>query len=131
VINTDAHAIGHLDNMRYGVFQARRAGLTAGDVLNTLPYERFREALASRRATAGRASSAPATDGAGKTPRRAQEPAASRPTRSARAEKTPAVAASRPRPGRAVKAAGEEARLAPAASRKGASGRTSKRRPAR
>src|SRR5262249_20837670 len=49
VIDTDAHAVRQLDLMRYGVFQARRAGLTKGDVLNALPYERFREALAARR----------------------------------------------------------------------------------
>jgi histidinol phosphatase-like PHP family hydrolase len=31
--------------MRYGVEQARRAGLTAEDVLNTLPFERFWAAI--------------------------------------------------------------------------------------
>jgi DNA polymerase (family 10) len=45
VIDTDAHRIGELDLMRYGVEQARRAGLTAGDVMNTLPYEKFRAAM--------------------------------------------------------------------------------------
>jgi DNA polymerase (family 10) len=35
VINTDAHRTQDLDLMRYGVEQARRAGLTAADVLNT------------------------------------------------------------------------------------------------
>ena len=44
VIDTDAHAIPHLDNMRYGVFQARRAGLTKDDVLNTLPIAAFEKA---------------------------------------------------------------------------------------
>ncbi len=34
-INTDAHTIGQLDNMRYGVAVARRAWLTPKDVLNT------------------------------------------------------------------------------------------------
>lgn len=34
-VNTDAHAIGELDHMRWGVNQARRAWLTAADVLNT------------------------------------------------------------------------------------------------
>jgi hypothetical protein len=48
VIDTDAHAAVQLDAMRYGVFVARRAGLTRHDVLNTLPYARFRSALASR-----------------------------------------------------------------------------------
>ena len=49
VIDTDAHAVKQLDHMRYGVFQARRAGLTRADVLNALPLERFRETLAARR----------------------------------------------------------------------------------
>ena len=35
VINTDAHRPEQLDNMRCGVLQARRGGLTAKDVLNT------------------------------------------------------------------------------------------------
>ena len=41
VIDTDAHSIAGLDQLRYGVFQARRAGLEASDVLNTLPLRRF------------------------------------------------------------------------------------------
>jgi DNA polymerase (family X) len=45
VIDTDAHRIGELDLMRYGVEQARRAGLTAGDVVNTLPFEAFWAAM--------------------------------------------------------------------------------------
>jgi DNA polymerase (family 10) len=49
VIDTDAHAVGQLENIRYGVFQARRAGLTRDDVLNSLPYERFREKLRTPR----------------------------------------------------------------------------------
>ena len=36
-ISTDAHAMPQLDFMRYGVAVARRAWLTPGDVLNTLP----------------------------------------------------------------------------------------------
>jgi DNA polymerase (family 10) len=42
VIDTDAHSVNQLEHMPYGVFVARRAGLTRDDVLNTLPYERFR-----------------------------------------------------------------------------------------
>jgi DNA polymerase (family X) len=45
VIDTDAHSVSQLENVRYGVFTARRAGLTKADVLNTLPYERFVERL--------------------------------------------------------------------------------------
>jgi DNA polymerase (family 10) len=37
VVNTDAHSTEELDQMRYGITQLRRAWLTAGDVLNTLP----------------------------------------------------------------------------------------------
>ena len=44
VIDTDAHRIRELDLMRYGVEQARRAGLEPADVLNTLPFEAFRAA---------------------------------------------------------------------------------------
>lgn len=40
-ISTDAHSTDGLDVMRYGIKQARRAGLTAGDVLNTLPVDQF------------------------------------------------------------------------------------------
>ena len=39
VISTDAHSVAGLDVMRYGVLQARRAGLTRNDVANTLPWE--------------------------------------------------------------------------------------------
>jgi hypothetical protein len=34
--------------MRYGVEQARRAGLGPGDVLNTLPFEEFWAAIQRR-----------------------------------------------------------------------------------
>lgn len=52
VIDTDAHAIPHLDNLRFGVFQARRAGLTKDDVMNTRPWARFEKSLAERRTKA-------------------------------------------------------------------------------
>jgi DNA polymerase (family X) len=45
VINTDSHHTSHLDKIRYGVLQARRAWLTKDDVLNTLPAERFAETM--------------------------------------------------------------------------------------
>ncbi|QEG35478.1 DNA polymerase/3'-5' exonuclease PolX [Bythopirellula goksoeyrii] len=45
VISTDAHSTGGLDVMRYGVLQARRGGLTAKDVANTLPWEKFAKLL--------------------------------------------------------------------------------------
>src|ERR1700692_2706747 len=45
VINTDSHHTSHLDKIRYGVLQARRAWLTKEDVLNTLPAEKFAKAM--------------------------------------------------------------------------------------
>jgi DNA polymerase (family X) len=45
VINTDSHHTSHLDNMRYGIRQARRAWLSKDDVLNTLPEPSFRKAM--------------------------------------------------------------------------------------
>ncbi len=39
VISTDAHSVEDLEMMRFGVDQARRAWLGAGDVLNTLAVE--------------------------------------------------------------------------------------------
>ena len=45
VINTDAHHTSHLEKMRFGVVQARRAWLTPEDVLNTLPAEQFAAAM--------------------------------------------------------------------------------------
>jgi len=41
VISTDAHRIEELDNMPYGVDQARRGWCEASDVLNTLPAAEF------------------------------------------------------------------------------------------
>jgi len=41
VINTDAHSPDGLDVMKYGIMQARRAGLTKSDVANTLPWDQF------------------------------------------------------------------------------------------
>lgn len=38
VISTDAHSISGLDVMRYGVLQARRGGLIASDVANTVEW---------------------------------------------------------------------------------------------
>ena len=45
VINTDSHHVSHLDKIRYGILQARRAWLTKEDVLNTLPVEKFAKAM--------------------------------------------------------------------------------------
>jgi DNA polymerase (family X) len=45
VINTDSHHTSHLEKIRFGVLQARRAWLTKQDVLNTLPAQKFRGAM--------------------------------------------------------------------------------------
>jgi DNA polymerase (family 10) len=47
-ISTDSHRVQHLDLMRYGVEQARRAWLTKGDVVNTLPLADLLEFLAKK-----------------------------------------------------------------------------------
>ncbi len=44
-ISTDAHHPAHLANIRFGVLMARRGWLTAGDILNTLPADKFLRAL--------------------------------------------------------------------------------------
>jgi len=41
VINSDAHEISQLENMKYGVFEARRGGLEKKDVLNTLSFKQI------------------------------------------------------------------------------------------
>jgi DNA polymerase (family 10) len=45
VINTDAHHTSHMEKIRYGILQARRAWLTKDDVLNTLPAQKFAKAM--------------------------------------------------------------------------------------
>jgi DNA polymerase (family 10) len=45
VINTDSHHTSHLEKLRYGILQARRAWLGKSDVLNTLPAEKFAKAM--------------------------------------------------------------------------------------
>ncbi|MEM9412517.1 MAG: PHP domain-containing protein, partial [Planctomycetota bacterium] len=45
VINTDAHSIGGLGNMRFGIKQARRGGLAASDVANTMPWNEMQALL--------------------------------------------------------------------------------------
>ncbi|MFE7855191.1 DNA polymerase/3'-5' exonuclease PolX [Streptomyces sp. NPDC057403] len=44
-VNSDAHAVPHLDNMRYGIGTAQRGWLTADDVVNTWPERRLRAFL--------------------------------------------------------------------------------------
>jgi DNA polymerase (family X) len=45
VINTDSHHTSHLEKIRFGVQQARRAWLTPEDVLNTRPEQTFAQAM--------------------------------------------------------------------------------------
>jgi DNA polymerase (family 10) len=45
VINTDSHHTSHMEKMRFGILQARRAWLTKEDVLNTLPADQFAKAM--------------------------------------------------------------------------------------
>ncbi|HEY3302213.1 MAG TPA: DNA polymerase/3'-5' exonuclease PolX [Candidatus Binatia bacterium] len=45
IVSTDAHSTLALQNLRYGVFMARRGWLTRGEVLNTLDTRAFREAV--------------------------------------------------------------------------------------
>lgn len=45
VISTDAHSTAGMDMMRYGVLQARRAGLTKADVANTRTWTQLKKML--------------------------------------------------------------------------------------
>jgi DNA polymerase (family 10) len=45
VINTDSHHTSHMEKIRYGILQLRRAWLTKQDVLNTLPLAEFTKAM--------------------------------------------------------------------------------------
>jgi DNA polymerase (family 10) len=47
-IDTDAHAVGHLDAMRFGVGVAQRGWLTKDDVINAWPLSKLRRFLAKR-----------------------------------------------------------------------------------
>jgi len=50
VISTDAHGFADMDLMQFGVFQARRAGLTKADIANTLPVDAFLKRIHAKRA---------------------------------------------------------------------------------
>ena len=45
LIDSDAHSPGGLDALRYGVWTARRAWLGPADIVNTLPWRRFKAHL--------------------------------------------------------------------------------------
>jgi DNA polymerase (family 10) len=48
-VSTDAHVLGNLDYMGYGVSIARRGWLGPGDVLNTLPFPKLSKRLRAMR----------------------------------------------------------------------------------
>jgi DNA polymerase (family 10) len=52
VISSDAHSGRALASLRWGVLVARRAWLTAADVLNTRPFDEFRASLRRHRSRA-------------------------------------------------------------------------------
>lgn len=47
VVSSDAHSTAGLEVLRYGILQARRAGLESHDIANTLPLKALRTLLAS------------------------------------------------------------------------------------
>jgi DNA polymerase (family 10) len=99
VIDTDAHSTAMLDQLKFGVFQARRAGLTRDDVLNALPTAKLEAVLARKAGGASAAKSAPAAKSASAGKRAAAaKPAA--PARRSPAGK-PVSAGKRPPSGRA------------------------------
>jgi DNA polymerase (family 10) len=48
-VSSDAHSALDFDNLRFGIGQARRGWLSAGDVLNTRTLPQLRRLLASTR----------------------------------------------------------------------------------
>ena len=110
-IDTDAHAAKNLEYIRYGVFQARRAGLTAEDVMNTRPLAKFEAWRAKKKGAAvpqAKVASVPAAAMAAKaasmpaTSTKATKPAATvkrassaRPTKPATGPAQPKVARAR------------------------------------
>jgi DNA polymerase (family 10) len=45
IINTDSQSVEELEHMEFGVYQARRAGLQASDVANSLKWAQFQKLL--------------------------------------------------------------------------------------
>jgi DNA polymerase (family 10) len=130
VIDTDAHNLIEMDFMRYGIFAARRAGITREQVLNTLAFESFRGRIRRRGAMA--AAAAPAS-----APARTKAPTPAAPARTSTTAKT--AVAPKPKPkssapsaksGTAKPKAAAPARTKPATSKPKAKP-TPTRRPAR
>jgi len=57
-IDTDSHAVPHLDYIRYGVAVAQRGWVSADKVINTWPLHRLRGFLAKKRRLADELSTA-------------------------------------------------------------------------
>ena len=96
-IDTDAHAAKNLEYIRYGVFQARRAGLTANDVMNTRPLAKFEAWRKGKKGAAvpkAKATSAPAApekpEKLAKTAKPAKRATAAKPATSAKPASGPA-----------------------------------------
>jgi DNA polymerase (family 10) len=49
VISTDAHSVDGLGVLRYGILQARRAGLTKDDVANTRSWDQLKRSIGKKR----------------------------------------------------------------------------------
>ena len=114
VIDTDAHATGQLDNLRFGVFQARRAGLTKDDVWNTRTFEafdRWRREKRSRKPQAG-------GNGAPVVATKRESPAP-RAARSKPAKPAAAVGSAKPKRASSGAASGKSAKPASRTRRKG------------
>jgi DNA polymerase (family 10) len=54
-INPDAHSIGELDNMHWGIEMARKGGISADRVLNAMPLAKLLRRLKCKRPAARRA----------------------------------------------------------------------------
>jgi len=131
VIDTDAHSARELDHMRYGVFAARRAGLTRDDVLNTRPYEQFEEWLERRKARLpGQTPKAAGPPPSGAARRPAAARAAAKSTRASRGVAT-APGPTRTRPAKSPPRAGSPARAGSRAGAKGAARPSARARAAR
>ena len=48
-VDTDAHAVPHLDHRRFGVGVAQRGWLTKDDVINAWPLGKLKKFLAHRK----------------------------------------------------------------------------------
>ena len=113
VIDTDAHATRHLDNIQFGVFQARRAGLTRDDVWNARSWKSFSAWLAEKRPGARPVAAAGTAVAADAAPVRRPKPA-----RKAAAGATPARGTSTRKPAAVKSAKAGKAARKPSTARK-------------